>query len=35
MYWVYDIFVDTELITDVPQDFLIGLEKYADENDIE
>jgi hypothetical protein len=35
MYWVYDIFVGTELITDVPQDFLIGLEKYADENDIE
>jgi hypothetical protein len=35
MYWVYDVFVGTELITDIPQDFMVRLKDYADENDIE
>jgi hypothetical protein len=27
MYWVYDVFVGSELITDIPQDFMARLEK--------
>ena len=35
MYWVYDIFVGKELIIDVPQNFMIGIRKYENEEDIE
>ena len=31
MYWVYDVFVGCELITDIPQDFMVRLEKYENE----
>ena len=35
MYWVYDVFVGNELITDVPQDFMARLATHEDEKDIE
>jgi len=34
MYWVYDVFVGCELITDIPQDFMIRLEKNENEENL-
>ena len=34
MYWVYDVFMGCELIIDVPQDFMIGIKHYVNEEDI-
>jgi hypothetical protein len=33
MYWVYDVFMGFELIIDVPQDFMIGIQHYVNEED--
>ena len=35
IYWVYDVVVGNELIIDVPQEFLIRIEKNENEEDIE
>jgi hypothetical protein len=35
IYWVYDVVVGNELIIDVPQEFLIRIEKDENEEDIE
>ena len=35
IYWVYDVVVGNELIIDVPQEFLIRIEKNENEKDIE
>ena len=35
IYWVYDVVVGNELIIDVPQEFLIRIEKNEDEKDLE
>ena len=35
MYWVYDVFVGNELITDIPQDFMVRLEKNENEKNFE
>ena len=34
MYWVYDVFVGNELIIDVPQDFMVRLKEYANEESV-
>lgn len=34
IYWVYDIVVGNELIIDVPQEFLIRINKNEDEKDL-
>ena len=34
-YWVYDVFVGSELVTDIPQDFMRRVKKYENEQDIE
>ena len=34
-YWVYDVFVETELVNDIPQDFMRRVKKYENEQDIE
>ena len=31
MYWVYDVFVGDELVTDVPQDFMREIKNYDNE----
>lgn len=35
IYWVYDIVVGNELIIDVPQEFLIRIEKNENEEDLD
>jgi hypothetical protein len=35
IYWVYDIVVGNELIIDVPQEFLIRIEKDENEEDLD
>ena len=35
IYWVYDVVVGNELIIDVPQEFLIRIEKDENEKDLE
>lgn len=35
IYWVYDVVVGSELIIDVPQEFLIRIEKDENEKDLE
>ncbi len=35
IYWVYDIVVGNELIIDVPQEFLIRINKDEDEKDLD
>jgi hypothetical protein len=35
IYWVYDIVVGSELIIDVPQEFLIRIEKDENEKDLD
>ena len=35
IYWVYDIVVGNELIIDVPQEFLIRINKNEDEEDLD
>ena len=35
IYWVYDVVVGNELIIDVPQEFLIRIEKNENEKDLE
>ena len=35
MYWVYDVFVGNELIIDIPQNFMIGLQKHENEENID
>jgi hypothetical protein len=35
IYWVYDIVVGNELIIDVPQEFLIKVEKDENEEDLD
>jgi hypothetical protein len=34
IYWVYDVVVGNELIIDVPQEFLIRIEKNENEENI-
>ena len=34
IYWVYDVVVGSELIIDVPQEFLIRIEKNENEENI-
>lgn len=34
IYWVYDVVVGNELIIDVPQEFLIRIEKHENEENI-
>tara|TARA_B100000282_G_scaffold279617_1_gene240116 strand:- start:124 stop:348 length:225 start_codon:yes stop_codon:yes gene_type:complete len=31
MYWVYDVFVGEELVTDVPQDFMREIKNHENE----
>ena len=31
MYWVYDVFVGNELVTDVPQDFMAKVSVYEED----
>tara|TARA_R100001510_G_C7647620_1_gene204965 strand:- start:1659 stop:1859 length:201 start_codon:yes stop_codon:yes gene_type:complete len=35
IYWVYDVVVGNELIIDVPQEFLIRINKDEDEEDLD
>ena len=35
IYWVYDVVVGNELIIDVPQEFLIRIDKDEDEEDLD
>ena len=35
IYWVYDVVVGSELIIDVPQEFLIRINKHENEEDID
>ena len=35
IYWVYDVVVGNELIIDVPQEFLIRIEKDENEEDLD
>ena len=35
IYWVYDVVVGNELIIDVPQEFLIRINKNEDEDDLD
>ena len=35
IYWVYDVVVGNELIIDVPQEFLIRINKNEDEEDLD
>ena len=35
IYWVYDVVVGNELIIDVPQEFLIRIEKNENEEDLD
>jgi len=35
IYWVYDVVVGSELIIDVPQEFLIRINKDENEKDLE
>jgi len=35
IYWVYDVVVGSELIIDVPQEFLIRINENEDEEDFE
>ena len=35
IYWVYDVVVGSELIIDVPQEFLIRIEKNENEEDLD
>ncbi len=30
-YWVYDVFVGSELVTDIPQDFMKKVKNYENE----
>ncbi len=34
-YWVYDVFVGSELVTDIPQDFMKKVKNYENEEDFE
>ena len=35
IYWVYDVVVGNELIIDVPQEFLIRIDRNENEKDLE
>tara|TARA_R100000458_G_scaffold58187_1_gene65733 strand:+ start:417 stop:572 length:156 start_codon:yes stop_codon:yes gene_type:complete len=35
IYWVYDVVVGNELIIDVPQEFLIRIEKNENEENLD
>lgn len=35
IYWVYDVVVGNELIIDVPQEFLIRIDKNENEEDLD
>ena len=35
IYWVYDVVVGSELIIDVPQEFLIRIKKHENEEDLD
>ena len=35
IYWVYDVVVGSELIIDVPQEFLIRIEKNENEENLD
>jgi 2C-methyl-D-erythritol 2,4-cyclodiphosphate synthase len=33
-YWIYDVFVGSELVTDIPQDFMKRIKIYENEENI-